>query len=129
MELSILLSIAGTIITFASFAWAIASDQRYGKLINYNREMAWEIYRQISASLQFYQEIQDKSKDINNNERQIAELVAKGEYNDQELLLSAIKVIKRVEKKFDEESIKKWTEGKIIPNESHVNAFRKYLLK
>jgi hypothetical protein len=127
MELSILLSIGGTIITVASFAWAIASDKKYGKLIDYNREMAWEIYRQISASLQYYQELQGKLKSINNNE--ILELVTKGETNDQELLLNAIKMIKRVEKKFDEDSIKKWTEGKIIPNESHVNAFKKYLLK
>ncbi|MBN2603997.1 MAG: hypothetical protein JXA91_07700 [Candidatus Thermoplasmatota archaeon] len=123
------LSIIGIVITFVSFAWAIISELKYGKLINYNREMAWEIYRQISASLQFYQEIQPKLKDIKSNEIQILELVTRGEHNDQELLLSAIKMIKRVEKKFDESSITKWSEGKIIPNESHLLAFKKYLLK
>jgi len=91
--------------------------------------MAWEIYRQISASLQFYQEIQPKLKDIKNNEYEIFELVTKGEQNDQELLLSAIKMIKRVERKFDEGSIERWTEGKIIMNESHAKAFKRYLLK
>jgi hypothetical protein len=89
--------------------------------------MAWEIYRQISISLECYQNIQ---KIINkDNNRETLELVTRGEGNDQELLLNAIKMIKRFEKKFDSESIKKWREGKLIPNESHENTFKKYLLK
>ncbi len=89
--------------------------------------MAWEIYRQTSISLECYQDIQ---KIINkDNNKEILEMVTRGEGNDQELLLNAIKMIKRFEKKFDSDSIKKWAEGKLIPNESHEDAFKKYLLK
>lgn len=127
MDINILLSIIGTIITVASLVLAISSDRKYGKLINYNREMAWEIYRQASISLECYQDIH---KIINKgNNKEILEKVTRGEGNDQELLLNAIKMIKRFEKKFDSGSIEKWTEGKLIPNESHMDAFKKYLLK
>jgi hypothetical protein len=127
MDVNILLSIVGTLITTTSLFLAISFDKKYGKLVNYNREMAWEIYRQISISLECYQNIQ---KLINrDNNRELLEMVTRGEGNDQELLLNAIKMIKRFEKKYDAESIKKWTEGKLIPNETHVNAFNKFLLK
>ncbi|TAL22247.1 MAG: hypothetical protein EPN94_11450 [Nitrospirae bacterium] len=127
MDINVLLSILGTAITVTSLVLAIAFDKKYGKLVNYNREMAWEIYRQISISLECYQNIQ---KILNQNDnRELLEWVTKGEGNDQELLLNAIKMIKRFEKNFDSESIKKWTEGKLIPNESHAIAFNKYLLK
>jgi hypothetical protein len=127
MDINILLSIVGTIITVTSLILAISFDRKYGKLVNYNREMAWEIYRQISVSLECYQSIQEIiNKDDN---KEILEMVTRGEENNQELLLNAIKMIKRFEKKFDSDSIKKWTEGKLIPNESHEDAFRKYLLK
>jgi hypothetical protein len=127
MDINILLSVVGTIITVTSLVLAISFDRKYGKLINYNREMAWEIYRQISISLECYQDIQKIINEDDNKE--ILKMVTRGEGNDQELLLNAIKMIKRVEKKFDSESIKKWTEGKLIPNESHEKAFKRYLLK
>jgi hypothetical protein len=92
MDIDILLGIAGTTITIISLVFAISSDGKYGKLLNYNREMAWEIYRQISISLKCYQDIQ---KIINNDgNKKILEIVTRGETNDQESLLNTIKMIK-----------------------------------
>lgn len=124
---NIVLTIISIVIAIIGIILTIVFERKYKKLIDYNREMAWEIYRQISISLECYQNLQKLTNKSDNKE--ILEMVVRGEGNDQELLLNAIKMIKRVEKKFDDISINKWVEGKIIPNESHAIAFKKYLLK
>ncbi len=50
--MEIILTIAGTVITILSFGYAVYSNKRHLKLINYNREQSWEVYALASNVLQ-----------------------------------------------------------------------------
>jgi len=120
-----IVGIFGTAITVISFIYAIYENRRNAKLINYNREQAWEIYRQASNVLAVYQDL--KKLEINNIK--FREDIIQGETFAQELVNNCIHMIKRFEKKFDSETIKKWSEGNLLPNESHAIAFKRIALK
>ena len=115
-----MIGIIGTLITAGSFIYAIYENRRHAKLINYNREQAWEIYRQVSRVLFYYQELENS----NINDKNIFATVSKGEIVAQELIVSSMHMIKRFEKKYDFDSIDTWSKQGKIPNESHVKAFK-----
>jgi len=115
-------TIMGTLITAVSFWYAISVSKKHSKLINYNREQAWDIYRQASAVLAGYQKLEN----LNIENREAAMLIARAEAHATELTLNSIKMIKRFENEFTTESIKKWAaEGKLDPHESHIQAFNR----
>ena len=114
------IGIIGTVVTISSFIYAIYENRRHAKLVNYNREQAWEIYRQITKSLFYYQELERFKID----DRNLVENISKGEMATQELLINSIRMIKRFEKKFDFETIDVWYKHSKLPNESHVKAFK-----
>ncbi len=114
--------IVGTFITAISFIYAIYENRRHAKLVNYNREQAWEIYRLTTKVLSRLQELQNVK--VDNTETLVS--ITKGEEAAQELILDAIKMIKRFEKKYDSDTIDNWFKNKKIPNESHVKAFKSY---
>jgi hypothetical protein len=116
-------AILGTAITVISLIYAIYENKRRVKLEDYNREQAWEIYRQSSNVLGLYQQIND----LNINNPNLIKLDAQGERAAIELVVNSVRMIKRFEKKYNEEQIQKWTEqGKLI-NETHVRTFRNFL--
>jgi hypothetical protein len=117
-----LVATIGTVVTVLSFIYAIYENRRHAKLVSYNREQAWEIYRQTLKVLDRYQEIK-KSK----TDEDILKHTVEGEAYAQELLVSSIRMIKRFEKKFDSETIDKWHKEGKIPNESNVKAFKIYV--
>jgi hypothetical protein len=120
--MEILQNHAGTIITIISFIYAIYTNRRHAKLVDFNREHAWEIYRLSDKVLNRFQTLQ-----IGNTDKtQLLTNINKGEEAAQELLLDTIRMIKRFEKKFNSETIDNWFKNKKIPNESHVEAFKKY---
>lgn len=122
--MEIFFTIIGTIVTIASFVYAIDANRKHSKLINYNREQAWEIYRQASMVLSAYQKLEK----INIADKNALTLIAKAEAHALELTLNSIKMIKRFEKKYNEETIDKWvTEGKLDTHESHIQAFKKLI--
>jgi len=121
MELYI--GILGTLVTVASFIFAIYSNQRYNKLESYNREESWEIYRQSSNVLSLVQGI-EKLK-INNSD--LIRLSAQGERAAIELTVSSIKSIKRFAEKYDEETINLWNQNGRLVNDTHIKTFRSFL--
>jgi hypothetical protein len=121
--MSLFLAILGTAITVISFFYALYTGNRLTKLKNYNREQAWEIYRQASNVLGLYQLIDDLHIDNSN----LIKLNAQGERAALELVVNSVRMVKRFENKYSEEQIKRWFEqGKLI-NESHVKTFRNFL--
>ncbi len=119
------LTILGTSITILSFIYAIYENRRNAKLVNYNRDQAWEIYRQSSNALAVYQEL--AKLDLANASIKFKELLSKGETYCQELINNCIRMIKRFEKKFDSESIELWARKGLLPNESHIVAFKHHI--
>ncbi len=117
------IGIFGAMITITSFLYALYENRQRRKLLDYNREQAWEIYRQAAFVIQFYQFI-EKSNSSDNN---IVVNAAKGERSAQELLVSSIRMIKRFEKRFDREMIEKWAKDGKLPNESHMKTFLLYV--
>ncbi len=115
--------IIGPFIGVLSFSYAVYENRRRAKLIDYNREQAWEIYRQSTTTLLFYQNVGKKKNEI--VDTSIIEDVIRGETSAYELVWNSIRMIKRFEKKFDNEIIDKWYKEGKIPNESHVEAFKK----
>jgi hypothetical protein len=114
----------GIIIGIVSFVYAIYTNRKHSKLINYNREQAWEIYRQASMVLAAYQKLEK----LNITDKNALTIIAKAEAHALELAFNSIKMIKRFEKKYSEETINKWvTEGKLDTHESHVQAFKKLI--
>ncbi|MDD5496054.1 MAG: hypothetical protein PHP46_03005 [Candidatus Omnitrophica bacterium] len=113
----------GSIIAILSFIYAIYENRKNRKLINYNREQAWEIYRQSSNVLAFYQILQDFKLDG----KEVIRNIAAGERAALELVLSSIRMIKQFEKKFDAAKIEEWhKEGRLV-NETHIKAFKNYV--
>jgi hypothetical protein len=117
--------IIGTVVGVLSFIYAIYENRQRAKLIDYNREQAWEIYRQSSTTLLFYQNVEKKKNEI--DDKNIIEDVIRGETSSSELVRNSIRMIKRFEKKFDNETIDRWYKEGKIPNESHVEAFKKLI--
>ncbi|PKM92956.1 MAG: hypothetical protein CVU80_00690 [Elusimicrobia bacterium HGW-Elusimicrobia-4] len=114
------LEIVGTVITTLSFIYAIYENRQRAKLTNYNREQAWEIYRQSLRAVTACQQI-----DVNKiNDKEIIKYIIEGEANTQELAINAIRMIKRFEKQFDTEVIEKWFKEGKIQNESQLKAFK-----
>ena len=70
-----ILAIVGAVITVISLIYAIYVNRKHSKLINYNRDQAWELYRQSSKVLGFYQELEKVSTD----NKEIIINTAKGE--------------------------------------------------
>lgn len=116
------LNIGFGLVTVASLIYAIYANRKTARIIDYNREQAWEIYRQSTKVLGHYQDL-EKS---NLKEPSQVEHVAKGEMAAQEVLLSAVRMIKRFEKKFTKETISKWLQEGKLPNESHAHSFNNY---
>jgi len=117
-------AIIGTTITIISFVYAIYVNRRHSKLINYNREQAWEIYRQSSNVLAAYQKLER----MNIENKEAVTLIAKAEAHANELAMNSIRMIKRFEKKYTTETIQKWAqEGRLDSHESHIQAFKKYI--
>jgi hypothetical protein len=85
--MEIFFTIIGTIVTIASFVYAIDANRKHSKLINYNREQAWEIYRQASMVLSAYQKLEK----INIADKNALTLIAKAEAHALELTLNSIK--------------------------------------
>ena len=121
--MELILTILASLITIISLAYAIYSNRKHSKLINYNREQSWEIYRQASKVLAHFQALEN----LNSENKEFITHIAKGESATQELTLNTIKMIKRFENKFDSDTIKKWEQEGRLANESHVKAFKGYL--
>ncbi len=117
--------IIGPLVGVLSFIYAVYENRQRAKLIDYNREQAWEIYRQSSATLLFYQNVEKKKNEI--DDKSIIEDVIRGETSASELVRNSIRMIKRFEKKFDNETIDRWYKERKIPNESHVEVFKKLI--
>jgi len=117
-----LLNIIGICIAIISFIYAIYENRRHAKLVDYNREHAWEIYRLTTKVLSHFQELQN----INEDRTKTLISITKGEEATQELILDTIRMIKRFEKKYDSGTIDNWFKNGRIPNESHVKAFKAY---
>jgi hypothetical protein len=120
-----LIAIAGTVITFVSFFYAIYTNRKLKKLENYNREQAWELYRQAIKVLDHMQKIEQ----ISTNDQNIIKEAAKGEAANQELVLNAIRMIRRFEPRYDLETIESWEKIGRFGNESHIKAFKSYIEK
>ena len=121
--MELLLAIVGTIVTLVSFIYAIYANRRYAKLEDYNREQSWEIYRQSSNVLAFFQEIEK----LQIENPKLVKLEAGGERAATELTISTVRTIKRFEKQYDESRIDKWAQqGKLI-NDTHIKVFKSFL--
>ena len=118
-----ILPVVATIITFASFIYAIYANRKHSKLINYNREQAWEIYRQSSNVLAMCQALEK----MNIENKDIAAWVARAETQSKELTFNSIRIIKRFEKKYDAKTIDKWREDGRLNHESHIQVFKSYI--
>jgi len=116
------INILGIFLTALSLIYAFFENRRRAKLVDYNREHAWEIYRLTTKVLQHLQELQDSNEDKTKSLISIT----KGEAAAQVLIVDTIRMIKRFEKKFDSETIDIWFKNERIPNESHVKAFKEY---
>ncbi|MDD5040676.1 MAG: hypothetical protein PHY34_06040 [Patescibacteria group bacterium] len=122
--MEIILTIFGALVTFSSFIFAIYSHTKNIKLINFNRDQAWDNYHQASEVLAVYQRLE--KMDITNSEAKC--LIAKGEAEARILAKNSIKMIKRFEKQYDEKSIKKWAEeNRLHSGESHIDTFMQYV--
>jgi hypothetical protein len=123
MDAIYIIGIVGTAVTIISFAYALYTNQQLARLKDYNREQAWEIYRQSSLALGQIQDL----KQIEINDRKIWESISRGELAAQELLASSVQMIKRFEKKFNAEAIDRWLrEGKVL-NETHIRLFKSFI--
>jgi len=123
-SMNTVLAILGTLVTVVSFGYAIYVNRKLAKISFYNREQAWDIYRQASGVLAAYQKL-EKMK-IENVEA--ISLISKAEAEAKELTLNSMKMIKRFEKIFSQESIDKWVkEGRLDTHESHIQAFKKLI--
>lgn len=119
--MTIILTIIGTLITTVSFVYAVYANKKTAKLINYNREQAWDIYRQSSQVLAAYQKLER----MNIQNKEAAILISRAEAHASELTRNSIKMIKRFEKEYSSETIKKWVEeGRLDSHESHIQAFK-----
>ena len=121
--MDIYIGIIGAAITFVSLGYAIYENRRNVKLINFNREQAWEIYRQSTRVLQYLQMIEK----IETDNSGVIENVSKGEAVTQELMSNSIHLIKRFEKDFSEDQIKRWYDQGKLPNESHLKTFISFM--
>ena len=115
-----LFTILGTIITVVSFKYAFYTNKRFIKLEDYNREQAWDIYRQASNVVAFYQQIYNLKID----NQDLNKLNSAGEHAAIELAVDSVKMIKRFEKKYNEEEIQRWLKQGKIQNDSHLQTFR-----
>jgi hypothetical protein len=114
-----LLTIVGTAITVLSFIYAVYANRKAAKIIDYNREQSWELYRLSSNVLARYQQLEA----IKFTDTAQVENIAKGEVTAQELVLNAIRMIKRFEKNFTRKQIDIWLkEGRLV-NETHLKPF------
>jgi len=121
--MEIFLSILGTAITILSIIFGYVQTRRYKKLEDYNREQSWEIYRQASNVLGLYQQIDE----LNINNPSLIKLNAQGKRAAIELVVNSVRMIKRFEKRFNEEQIQRWSEqGKLI-NDTHVKTFWNFI--
>jgi glycosylphosphatidylinositol transamidase (GPIT) subunit GPI8 len=123
--MELFLAIFGTFVTVISFIYAVYTNRRHSRLINYNREQAWENYRQASNVLAMCQIL---SK-IGAENKEIVSWVAKAEIQAKELTFNSIRMIKRFEKKYDPEAIDKWHQDGRLNHESHVQIFKTYIEK
>lgn len=117
------LGILGTLITVISFIYAIYWNKRFKKLENFNRIESWEIYRQSSNVLSLVQAIEG----LNFNNSELIKLSAQGERAAIELTVSCIKMIKRFETKYDEETINLWAQNGRLVNNTHIKTFKSFL--
>ena len=117
------LTILGTVVTVASLLFALNTNSQLAKLEDYNREQAWEIYRQASITLGFYQKMNDLK--INNSD--FIKLNSAGERASIELVIDCVRMIKRFEKKYSEEEIQKWLKAGKLINDTHVQTFRNFI--
>jgi hypothetical protein len=123
MDIMNIIGIMGVIITIISLIYAIYTNRQLERLKDYNRELAWEIYRKSSLALGHYQKIQS----IKVSNRDIIESVGRGELISQELLTSSIRMIKRFEKKYDDDIIEKWHKEGKLRHETHVTLFKSFI--
>ncbi len=123
MDTITIVGIIGTAVTVVSFIYAIYVNRELVRLRDYNREQAWEIYRQSYNVLARYQDLQALGVD----NKKLIENVAAGETSSTELVVSSIQMIKRFEKKFDSQTIDEWYKQGKLPNESHLQAFKRYV--
>jgi hypothetical protein len=119
---SIILAIAGTLITAISFIFAIYQGRQIRKLEAINLENAWDFYRHALRSIIFLDDEIKRDETIKNNLgiNQAAALL-------QEIAINSIKLIKRFSPKYSENEIKKWKSECKIENESQERAFKKLL--
>ena len=120
-----ILTIIGTFITVFSLLYAVYANRKHYKLVNYNREQAWELYRQASTVLAYFQNLEINLS--NTNDKDIITNTTKGEASAQALILYSIRNIKRFEHQYNRDTIEKWQKEKKIANESHVKAFKDYV--
>lgn len=116
-----IINIVGITITILSFIYAIYTNRRHAKLIDFNREKAWDMYRQTSEVLAIFQTLESLKKI---SDLESVALVAKGEAQAKELTHNSIKMIKRFENKFDTKTIDNWNSTKKLTHHSHVDAFK-----
>ena len=114
-----ILTVLGSVITVLSFVYAVYANRKTARIVSYNREQSWEIYRQATEVLARYQSLQ-KSQLTDPGQIQA---VAAGETAARELVLSAIRMIKRFEKEFTKEKINHWLQAGKLDNESHLKPF------
>ena len=122
--MELILTILGTLITVLSLIFAIYSHRKNIKLVNFNREQAWDNYHLSSEILAAYQNLE--KMEINNNEAKC--LIAKGEAEARTLAKNSIKMIKRFEKQYDEETIQKWAQNnRLHSGTAHIDVFKQYI--
>ena len=114
-----ILTVIGTVITVLSAVYAVYANRKTAKIVDYNREQSWEIYRLSTNVLGRFQNIE---KIQVTDQDEIAD-IAKGEVLAQELVMGSIQMIKRFEENFTKRQINLWlAEGKIA-NETHLKPF------
>jgi hypothetical protein len=122
--MEIIITIIGTIITVLSFGNAIYANGKNKKLINFNREQAWDNYQLSSEVLSVLQKLE--KMEISDVDMKC--LVSKGEAEARTLAKNSIKMIKRFEKEFNEATIQKWADNnKLHSGTQHVDVFKNYI--
>ena len=66
-------------------------------------------------------------RDLNINNSSLIGVNSGGERAAMELVADCIRMIKRFEKKYNEEEIQKWLKGGKIFNDTHLQTFRNFI--
>ncbi len=113
------LTIFGTIVTVLSAVYAVYANRKTAKIVDYNREQSWELYRMASNVLARCQALEGAE----HPNPQFMVDSAKAEVAATELTMSTIRMIKRFEEDFSKKRIQAWLEEGKVVNESHLKPF------